>query len=126
MQTDNQKTRSDEDLKRALREKERQLEDIQHKWNVWKEQTTQTLVKKCREEVNKEMERFVCLLTSEDFASTIGVILVAFVICSFITGVVLPSLLLDIETVLLCKASIIFPSTMLPLSQMHFIVKLHL
>lgn len=54
------KTCDEEGLKKALKEKDSQLQDIQHKWNVWKEQTTKTLIKKCREEVNKEMERFVC------------------------------------------------------------------
>lgn len=57
-------TGAEEDLKKALKEKDSQLQDVQRKWNIWKEQTMQALVKKCREEVNKEMERFVCLLKS--------------------------------------------------------------
>lgn len=80
MDTGNDKTCDEEGLKKALKEKDRQLQDIQHKWNVWKEQTTQTLVEKCREEVNKEMERFVCLLEIRRFSSTVGVIHVAFII----------------------------------------------
>lgn len=57
-------TGAEEDLKKALKEKDSQLQDVQRKWNIWKEQTMQALVKKCREEVNKEMERFVCPLKS--------------------------------------------------------------
>jgi len=44
-------------INQALREKDRELQEIQRNMKVWKEQTLAKLAKKFREEMNKELAR---------------------------------------------------------------------
>ena len=49
--------RGDKGVSRTLREKDKELRDIQCNRTLWKDQTTEKMTKKCQNEVHRELER---------------------------------------------------------------------
>ena len=49
--------RSDKGVSRTLREKDKELRDIQFNMTLWKDQTTEKMAKKFQDELHRELDK---------------------------------------------------------------------